>query len=147
MFEIRDGKAVTPGGQRSVAAWTELAGASPDKGVEFFDKLVTRDDGWLTLVGLFWLEEGENKFGTNKENPVVLPRYKTAPVAGSLWLENGYVRIETRPGVEITADGNPVTTLDLKADIDDGGPTILKLGSLIINIVKRGDRVGVRVKD
>jgi uncharacterized protein (DUF1684 family) len=108
---------------------------------------LTKDDGWLTLIGLFWLNEGENKFGSFRENPIPLPRYKAPPIAGSFWLENGRVRIETRPGVEITADSNPVTTLDLKTDIDDGGPTILKLGSLIINVVKRGDRVGVRVKD
>jgi hypothetical protein len=50
MFEIRDGKAVTPGGQRSAAAWTELVGAPPDKGVEFFDKLMSKDDGWLASL-------------------------------------------------------------------------------------------------
>ena len=32
-------------------AWAELAGASPDKGAEFFDKLMSRDDGWL--AGLY----------------------------------------------------------------------------------------------
>ena len=42
---------------------------------------------------------------------------------------------------------NPPPTLDLKDDNDDSGPTILKLGSLLINVVKRGDRIGVRVKD
>ncbi len=47
MFEIRNGKAVTPGGARSAAAWGELAGESPDKGVAFFDKLISRDDGWM----------------------------------------------------------------------------------------------------
>jgi hypothetical protein len=50
MFEIRDGKAVIPGGQRSAAAWTELAGAAPDKGPEFFDKLMSKDDGWLASL-------------------------------------------------------------------------------------------------
>ena len=50
MFEIRDGKAVIPGGQRSAAAWTELAGAAPDKGAEFFDKLMSKDDGWLASL-------------------------------------------------------------------------------------------------
>lgn len=108
---------------------------------------LTKEDSWLTLIGLFWLNEGESKFGSDPGNPVVLPRYKAPRLAGSLWLENGRVRIETRPGVEITADGNPVTALDLKDDNDDGGPTILKLGTLIINVVKRGDRIGVRVKD
>ncbi len=47
MFEIRDGKAVIPGGARSEKTWTELVGASPDKPAEFFDKLLARDDGWL----------------------------------------------------------------------------------------------------
>ena len=50
MFEIRGGKAVIPGGQRSAAAWTELVGVSPDKGVEFIDKLMARDDGWLASL-------------------------------------------------------------------------------------------------
>jgi hypothetical protein len=50
MFEIRDGKAIVPGGQRSAAAWSELAGASPDKGAEFIDKLISKDDGWLASL-------------------------------------------------------------------------------------------------
>jgi hypothetical protein len=50
MFEIRGGKAVVPGGQRSAAAWAELAGASPDQGGAFFDKLLAKDDGWLASL-------------------------------------------------------------------------------------------------
>src|SRR6267142_4826047 len=73
---------------------------------------LTKEDGWLTLVGLFWLNEGENKFGSDTGNPVVLPRYKAPRLAGSLWLENGRVRLAARPGVEITANGSAVTTFD-----------------------------------
>ena len=47
MFEIRDGKAIVPGGARSEKAWADLAGAEPAKGAAFFEKLLTRDDGWL----------------------------------------------------------------------------------------------------
>jgi hypothetical protein len=47
MFEIRNGKAVVPGGARSEKAWSDLAGASVDKGAAFFEKLLVRDDGWL----------------------------------------------------------------------------------------------------
>ena len=47
MFEVRNGKAVVPGAPRTVAAWTELAGASPDSGAAFFDKLIAKDDGWM----------------------------------------------------------------------------------------------------
>ncbi len=50
-FEIRQGKAVVPGGARAASAWGDLAGTSPDKGAEFFEKLLSKDDGWL--AGLF----------------------------------------------------------------------------------------------
>ncbi len=50
MFEIRNGRAVVPGGQRSAAAWGELAGASPEKGPQFFEKLLAKDDGWLASL-------------------------------------------------------------------------------------------------
>ncbi|MCU1260841.1 MAG: hypothetical protein JWO80_3726, partial [Bryobacterales bacterium] len=47
MFEIRDGKAVVPGGRRAVASWGELVGVSPDQGAAFFEKLLAKDDGWM----------------------------------------------------------------------------------------------------
>ena len=50
MFELRGGKAVTPGGQRSAGAWAEMVGASPDQGATFFDKLIAKDDGWMASL-------------------------------------------------------------------------------------------------
>jgi hypothetical protein len=47
MFQVRNGRAVVPGGARSERAWAELVGASPDKPGAFFEHLVIRDDGWL----------------------------------------------------------------------------------------------------
>jgi len=47
MFQIRNGRIVAPGGERAAAAWTELVGASPNEGVAFVEKMVTRDDGWM----------------------------------------------------------------------------------------------------
>jgi len=47
MIQLRGGKIPIPGGQRAAAAWTELAGASPDQGAAFVEKLISRDDGWL----------------------------------------------------------------------------------------------------
>src|SRR5882672_2026656 len=112
------------------------------------DRLIslTKEDGWLTLVGLFWLNEGENKFGSDPQNAVVLPKDKAPALAGSLWLEKGRVHLIARPdagiGVQdrrgdVKKDAKPVTNFDLKDDQDDEGPTILYLGSLIINVVKR----------
>ena len=30
-------------------------------------------NGWLSLAGLFWLEEGKNTFGSDPENDIVFP--------------------------------------------------------------------------
>jgi hypothetical protein len=47
MFQIRDGRAVVPGGARSEKAWSDLVGVSPEKGAAFFERLIARDDGWI----------------------------------------------------------------------------------------------------
>ncbi len=47
------------------------------------------ETGWLTLVGLFWLKEGENKFGSDGANEIVIP--KLAAHAGSFRLEKNVV--------------------------------------------------------
>ncbi len=47
MFEVRGGKAVTPGGARSEPVWAELVGVPPAQGGAFFSKLITKDDGWM----------------------------------------------------------------------------------------------------
>jgi hypothetical protein len=47
MFELRDGRALVPGGARSEKMWSDLVGVSPEKGAAFFEKLIEKDDGWL----------------------------------------------------------------------------------------------------
>ena len=48
MFQIRNGRAVVPGGARSEKAWADLnGGVGPDKGAAFFERLIGREDGWL----------------------------------------------------------------------------------------------------
>lgn len=46
-FQIRNGKAVYPGNAQSEKAWADMAGVSPEQGTAFFDKLISKDDGWL----------------------------------------------------------------------------------------------------
>jgi uncharacterized protein (DUF1684 family) len=104
------------------------------------------EDGWLSLVGLHWLKEGENKVGSAPSSEVLLPEGKAPRVAGSIFLNGGATRIEARPDSGITSEGKPVTSLDLQPDTS-GKPTVLKLGTLTFHVIKRGERLGVRVKD
>src|SRR5215212_10142448 len=105
------------------------------------------EDGWLSLVGLHWLKEGENKLGSDPSNEVPLPEGRSPRAAGSIFLDGGATRIEARPDSGITSEGKPVASLELKSDADGGKPTVLKLGTLTFHVIKRGERIGVRVKD
>jgi uncharacterized protein (DUF1684 family) len=86
-----------------------------------------------------------NKFGSQSDNDIVLPKDELAGHAGSFSLHDGSVRLDaTQKG--LTVDGKPVKSLELKSDADDH-PTILRQASLSFQIIKRGDKFGLRVKD
>jgi uncharacterized protein (DUF1684 family) len=104
------------------------------------------ESGWLTLAGLFWLKEGENKIGSDPSNQIVLPQGKAPKLAGTLWVEKGSVRLDALPESGITEAGQPVGSLTLQTDTD-GKPTVLNLGPLSFFVIKRGDSLGVRVRD
>jgi len=104
-----------------------------------------RPDGWFSLVGLFWLKEGENRFGSGADNTVIFPAGTAPALAGTLERHGRAVKVHAAPGVALTQDGKPVTDLDLAPR--EGRPLELALGSLRFFVIYRGDRVGVRVKD
>ena len=103
------------------------------------------DNSWLTLVGLYWLDEGENRFGSSAGNKVIFPE-KVPAVAGTFLRKGNAVSIQVEPGVPVTLDGKPVTSMDLRKDVDRDA-TILQIGSISFFVIQRGDRIGVRIKD
>ena len=107
---------------------------------------LTADDGWLTVVALSWLEEGENRIGSAPPNRVVLPAGKAPAEVGSIRITKGRALFTVARGVRVTHDGKPVSTMAMLSDAD-GDPTILEHGTLSFYLIKRGDRLGVRVKD
>src|SRR5258706_15388064 len=60
------------------------------------------EDGWLTLGGLFWLKEGDNKIGSDKSNDIVLSPGKIGAQTGAFVLKNGIVQFETPPKSRFT---------------------------------------------
>jgi hypothetical protein len=103
-------------------------------------------EGWLSLIGLFWLEQGENGFGSATDQAIVLPSDAAPPIAGSLRLSGTEIRLIVAEDVEITLDGQPVRDRVL-ADDHDGKPDVLHLGRLSLYVIRRADRFALRVKD
>lgn len=96
------------------------------------------DDGWLTLVGLFWIEEGESRLGSNPNFEVPLPPPLPARV-GTLTLKNRKAHFKPAPGVDLKET-------DLRSDLVSGYE-VLSLGTVSFYLIERGPRFGIRVKD
>jgi uncharacterized protein (DUF1684 family) len=105
------------------------------------------DDGWLAVAGLFWLEDGDWSFGSAKASRIVLPASAPA-LAGVFTFSKGETRFSLEPGVVATLAGNdkPVTSGVLRPDTS-GKPDILILESLTLQVIERGGRYGIRLKD
>ncbi|MGA2146905.1 MAG: DUF1684 domain-containing protein [Bryobacteraceae bacterium] len=99
---------------------------------------------WLPLAGLFWLKPGENPFGRDAGNTIVFPGGPAR--AGVFVLQGEEVTVKLTPDNHFTIDGKPVTTATLQPDTS-GKPTVVEQGSLRFQVIKRGQRVGIRLKD
>ena len=100
------------------------------------DTRLRKEDSWLTLIGLHWLKDGENVVTLTKANApqVRLLRSGTSTVL--------------HPDPSMTIDGKPLAgDVSLLADADKDGPTIVQMASVRFNVIKRGERYGLRVKD
>ena len=107
---------------------------------------LTSDTGWLNLVGLLWLNEGENSFGRGASNTLVLEHPALAQSAGTFVMHDQTVRFIARPGAGITHHGEPVTEIAMTSDAA-GEPTVVSSGSLRFFIIDRAGKFGVRVRD
>jgi len=105
-----------------------------------------KENGWLNLVGLYWLKQGENKFGTGKTNDVIFPEGKAPTFIGTFNLTDSVVAVKITDGIEVTCDGKKVSGMQLKDDTKEE-PTVLQYGSLRWFIIRRGEKYGVRLRD
>ncbi len=110
---------------------------------------LTADRGWLTLIGLFWLEPGENRVGT-AEGDVVRFDPEFAPgELGSLFLEEKdgtpAVRLVPLEGCNLLINGEPAVERYLATDADDE-PDILSVGDLEFFVIRREGLTGVRAR-
>ena len=105
------------------------------------------EDGWLSVVGLFWLDEGENAVGSAPGSRVRLPAPASPAHLGSIDLAAGRATLRPAPGADLTANGAPVAGPVVLASDADEETTMLRRGSLLFYLIRRGDKVGVRVKD
>jgi hypothetical protein len=109
-----------------------------------------KPDGWLSLIGLEWLQPGETSIGSAADNKIHLPDAAPAHV-GVLKLENNAVTLVAPKGgfpYGLQIDGAAAKEQILRADPDkDKFNARVTIGSMNFYVIRRGDEFALRVKD
>ncbi len=100
--------------------------------------------GWVNLAGLFWLEQGANSIGAAGTNDKVFPRGPEE--IGVMILKGQDVSFTPAGEVNIRADGNAVSG-DVTIFGRNREAELLTVDSLGFYIIKRGERIGIRLRD
>lgn len=108
-------------------------------------KRLKSENGWLNLVGLYWLKEGQNPFGSNPANNIVFPE-KAPSFIGSYITYKGNVSVTIDKDVDVFINDSLLKEHHVRTDIEDN-TTTFKYESFRWYIIKRGDRFGIRLRD
>jgi uncharacterized protein len=102
------------------------------------------DNSWLTVAGLFFLNQGKNTFGSGPLNDIVLP--VDAPADAGV-LEFDGSKITLRANAPLVVNGTPITTTELKPAAEGKPADLVTMGSLTMFVHKSGDRLAIRLRD
>jgi len=105
------------------------------------------EDGWTTLVGLLWLDAGENSFGRAASNRIVMDYPGLPQQVGSFRVRGTQVNFTAAPDAAVMHAGRPVSSLGPLIDDAGGTPTLLSTGSVSFHLLERSGRLGIRVRD
>lgn len=107
--------------------------------------------GWLTLVGLHLLGQGENSLGAAADNDVVMTEGAPAHlgvvrIVGARARFAAATRADVHRFVGGVAEAALFTGGELKTDAE-GAPDMLACGTLVFYVIQRGEKFFLRVKD
>jgi uncharacterized protein len=111
---------------------------------ETMESALRREEGWLSLAGLFWLAPGTNGIGAAPHSRIRLPAGTAPDHAGIIALTGKEAVFHPAPGVATLVNGEPVGSVVLQPDVS-GAPTRVRVGDVTFALLRRGERWGVRV--
>src|SRR5688572_18742414 len=96
-----------------------------------------RPDGWLSLVGLHWIENGSSTIGSAEGNDI---RLATGPAKlGTLASDGKTVTLTLAEGVDAKIGDGSARSAPLAAD-STGSPTMVTFGSANFHVIERSGR-------
>ena len=125
---------------------------SPLRWIDARDRSLRDPEGWLALVALHWLREGETVItasGDASDRCIVLDGALASPAVRVTLDADGQVTATIAPDVDATLDAEPVprgTTITLRDD-RQGPASVLRVGRLHITHIHRQHRAALRIRD
>jgi len=110
------------------------------------DANLRKENSWLALAGLYWLEQGENSFGTAPGNSIVFPSDYGPDSIGTFLVEGHEVILQVHEGLRVKVDGK-LTSQAVLAPDTSGSPSEVTLGSLTFILIQREDSLAIRLWD
>ena len=105
------------------------------------------DDGWLTVAGLFFLKNGENSFGADPLNDIVLPAGSAPAQLGVFEFDGDTITVRAAPGRSVTVNGRAVQEAVLRPSRPQGPADRLTSGTLTMFMHRSGERYAIRLRD
>jgi uncharacterized protein len=108
---------------------------------------LTQPTGWLSLVGLHWVEPGKHSIGAGKRNAIQLaggPKQLGTITLGG----DGSLVLTLKSTDKVLVDGKAASSKSIVLATDkSGAPTEVVVGSLSFFAIDRSGRLALRVKD
>ena len=111
-----------------------------------YEEKLGAPDGWLSISGLFWLNQGVNRLGNEHSCEVHLPLSGGFRKIGTITLDGSQLTLSAEGDAPLICNGQPVTTLEIKLN-EFGASDWIFLNDLKFNVIQRTTRYGVRVYD
>jgi len=108
--------------------------------VHEYDQYNQSEEGWLSLVGLYWLEQGVNRLGSSKGNQHRLP--KDLPKNfGQILVDKDDLTF-TRSSDQIKIDGEDLASKNIELN-----KTTVSIGTYSFTVIQREGNFAVRLKN
>src|SRR5689334_22417827 len=109
-----------------------------------YERGLTAPTGWLAIIRLVWLQEGENTFGTDPVHPIVLPTGTSSAYAGSFVLREGTITLRVNPEENILFEHEPVASQPIPI-VAGNSSSPITIGQLTLFVIRRGQQYAVRI--
>ena len=111
------------------------------------EKILLADNGWFTVAGLHFLNPGENKFGSDPLNDIVLEFADVPKQAGVITMNGNMVTIKAADGQTLTYNGKPAKEGPLRLSEQGRPADLITFKSTTFFLHFSGPRLAIRVRD